>query len=100
MTITLTPETEAKIWHKAKREGQDPSEIVDAAISAFLEKESEDTADLLVSALPPEQSSEDPRMATLREIEKRSQFMRTKVSERDYLREGRSGDMFVRHTEA
>lgn len=99
MTITLTPETEAKIRHRAKREGQDPSAIVDAALSAFLEKEPEDAEVIFVSALPPEHPGEDPRMATLRAIEKQSQFMRTKVSKRDYLREGRSGDMFVRHTE-
>ena len=58
---------------------------MDAALSAFLETEAQDPELTFVSTLPPEQPGEDPRMATLREIERQSQFMRTKKSKRDFF---------------
>jgi len=51
-------------------------------------------AKLTETGLPPEQAGEDPRMAILREIEARSQFINPKPSGRDFLREGRDGGMF------
>lgn len=44
--------------------------------------------------LPPAQPGEDPRMAILRERDARSQLMNPRSSGRDFLREGRNGDMF------
>ncbi len=101
MTITLQPATEAKLLDKARREGQDPSKIVNDALSAFLEPDTPEVSeDSFVSALPPVQVGEDPRLAILREMEAQSRFMKTKPSQRDYLHEGRSGGMFERHTKA
>src|ERR1041384_5646801 len=37
MTITLKPETEAKLREKAEREGQDANELADALLAAALE---------------------------------------------------------------
>lgn len=36
MTITLNPETEAKLLAKAEREGQDPNALVNIALLSFL----------------------------------------------------------------
>ena len=51
-------------------------------------------AKLLGTSPLPEQPGEDPRMAILREIDVRSQFMNPKPTGRDFLREGRDGGMF------
>ena len=42
MTITLTPETEARLREKAAREGQDINAVADALLMAALEWESQD----------------------------------------------------------
>lgn len=95
MTITLTPQTEAKLLEKARREGQDPDALANDVLSDFLDAKPEQiNSHSAASILPPEQPGEDPRLAILREIDARSQFMNPKPSGRDYLREGRAGGMF------
>lgn len=94
MTITLEPQIEAKLLEKARRDGQDPDALANDALNRFLEADAPGTP----STIPPEQPGEDPRWAVMREIEARSQFMNPKPSERDYLREGRAGGMFERHS--
>ncbi len=95
MTITLTPQTEAKLLEKAHHEGQDPDVLANDVLWDFLNAKQEHVNNQpAASILPPEQPGEDPRLAILREIDARSQFMNPKPSERDYLREGRAGGMF------
>lgn len=95
MTITLKPSTEAMLLEKAQQEGQDPNAIVNDALLKFLAADSQEETNRSVSLiLPPEQPGEDPRMAILREIDARSQFMKPRPSTRDLLREGRDGGMF------
>ena len=45
MTITLTPQTEARLREKAEREGQDINAVADALIVAVLEWEAQDFAE-------------------------------------------------------
>ncbi len=95
MTITLNPQTEAKLLEKAHHEGQDPNAIANDVLWEFLTANAQEAAGhSITSLLPPEQPGEDPRMAILREIDARSQFMNPKPSGRDFLREGRDGRMF------
>ena len=95
MTITLNPRTEAKLLEKAHREGHDPEVIANDVLWDFLTANAQEAASRPVaSILPPEQPGEDPRMAILREIDARSQFMNPKPNGRDFLREGRDGGMF------
>ena len=95
MTITLNPQIEIRLLEKARREGQDPNAIVNDALLNFLTVDAQEvTSNPITSLLPPEQPGEDPRMAILREIDARSQFMNPKPSGRDFLREGREGGMF------
>lgn len=49
---------------------------------------------LRVQVLPAEVNTDDSRLQVLRDIEARSRAMNPKPDNRDYLREGRSGDMF------
>jgi len=42
MTITLTPETEARLREKAEREGQDVDAVADALLTTALEWELQD----------------------------------------------------------
>jgi hypothetical protein len=95
MTITLNPEVEAKLLEKAQREGQNPDALANDVLLGFLAADSEQAASHSTApVLPPYQPGEDPRLAVLREIDARSQFMQTKPSARDYLREGREGEMY------
>ena len=95
MTITLNSQTEAKLLEKARREGHDPDALANDVLLDFLTANAQEVADRPpISILPPEQPGEDPRMAILREIDVRSQFMRPKPNGRDILREGRDGGMF------
>jgi hypothetical protein len=47
MTITLTPETEARLREKAEREGQDINAVADALIAAALEWEAQERAEAM-----------------------------------------------------
>ena len=94
MTVTLNPQVEVRLLEKARREGQDLNTIVNDALLNYLTVDTQEVATRLASILPPEQPGEDPRMAILREIDVRSQFMRPKPNGRDILREGRDGGMF------
>jgi len=94
MTVTLNPQVEVRLLEKARREGQDLNKIVNDALLNYLTVDTQEVATRLASILPPEQPGEDPRMAILREIDARSQFMNPKPNGRDILREGRDGGMF------
>lgn len=95
MTITLDPQVEARLLEKAERERQDPDTIVNDVLLDFLTADAQEvTSHPITSLLPLEQPDEDPRMAILREIDTRSQFMNPKPSGRDFLREGRDEGMF------
>ena len=43
MTITLNPQIEAKLLEKARREGQDPSNLANDMLSDYLEAEAPDS---------------------------------------------------------
>jgi hypothetical protein len=47
MTITLTPETEARLREKAARDGQDINAVADALIASALEWEAQDRAEAI-----------------------------------------------------
>ena len=95
MTITLNPRTEAKLLEKAHREGHDPDAIVNDVLWDYLTANAQEAGSRPAAPiLPPEQPGEDPRMAILREIDARSQFMSPGSCGRDFLREGRDGGMF------
>ena len=94
MTITLNSQTEAKLLEKARREGQNPDALANDVLLDFLTANAQEITSIpITSLLPPEKPGEDPRMAILREIDARSQFMNPKPGRRDFLREGRDGGM-------
>ncbi len=95
MTITLNPQVEIRLLEKAQREGQDPDALANDALLDFLSADNPDATNQPTSLiLPSERPGEDPRMAILREIDARFQFMNPKPSGRDFLREGRDGGMY------
>lgn len=45
MTITISPETEAKLWDKAHREGRNPDVIADSILGIVLDAEAREEAE-------------------------------------------------------
>jgi hypothetical protein len=61
MTITLTPETEARLREKAAREGQDINAIADALLAAALEWESQDRMEAIEGIRRGDQAAAEER---------------------------------------
>jgi len=57
MTITLTPEAEARLKEKAQREGSDINTVAEALIMAALEWEAQDRAEAIVGVRRGEQAA-------------------------------------------
>src|SRR5438445_13675044 len=61
MTITLTPETEARLREKAEREGQDVDTVADALLTAALEWESQDRMEAIEGVQRGDQAAAEGR---------------------------------------
>src|SRR5437764_7804939 len=65
MTITLTPETEARLREKAEREGQDIDTVADALIAAALEWEAQERAEAIEGVRRGDQAAAEGRERAL-----------------------------------
>jgi predicted transcriptional regulator len=68
MTVTLSPETEAKLRERAEREGRDVSLVADALISAALEWEALDREEALAGIRRGLEASAAGRVRSARDV--------------------------------
>ena len=68
MTITLTPDVEARLREKAAREGSDVNRVAEALIVAGLEWEAQDRAETIEAVRQGEQAASEGRERPLREF--------------------------------
>ena len=68
MTITLKPQTEARLREKAQREGGDINAIAEALIAAALEWEAQERAEAIAGVQRGEQAAREGRERPLAEF--------------------------------
>jgi hypothetical protein len=61
MTVTITPETEARLREKAARDGQDVNAVAEALLAAALEWEAQEREEVLQGIRQGEQAASEGR---------------------------------------